>query len=157
MKARNYNVKKLSPQYVSGFVDGEGCFCVSVSKHKTLKRRLEVRPEFEIELREDDAEILHRIKATIGCGNIYRLEYKRYDWAPHVKLKVTRIKDLAEIVIPFFDKHPLQAKKAEVFKIFRKIVFMMKDKKHLTDEGFDEIIKLREEMRAFSKKHYRNR
>ena len=40
--------KKLNPHYVSGFIDGEGCFSVSIGKHKTLKRGYEVRPEFEI-------------------------------------------------------------------------------------------------------------
>lgn len=49
---------KLDPYYVAGFIDGEGCFSVSVGNHKTLKRRKEIRPEFEIELRADDRDIL---------------------------------------------------------------------------------------------------
>jgi hypothetical protein len=43
---------------VVGFIDGEGSFSVSINKHKTLKRGIEVRSEFEIELRADDREIL---------------------------------------------------------------------------------------------------
>lgn len=150
-------MKKLSPDYVAGFVDGEGSFCVSISKHKSLKRRLEIRPEFELELREDDLQILQKIKDTIGCGNIYRLNYKRYDWMPHVKLKVSNVKDLTTNLIPFFDQHPLQAKKREVYKIFRDIVLMVKNKSHLTEMGLRKIIQLREKMRSYSKKHYRNR
>jgi hypothetical protein len=59
---------------VTGFIDGEGCFSISIGKHKTLKRRLEVRPEFDVELRADDKNIkniLERILITIGCGKIY--------------------------------------------------------------------------------------
>src|SRR6185369_15362217 len=63
--------KKLNPHYVSGFIDGEGSFSISIGKHKTLKRGFEVRPEFEIELRKDDQEILERICITIGIGRIY--------------------------------------------------------------------------------------
>ena len=48
----------LDGAYVAGFIDGEGSFSVSIGKHKTLSRGLEVRPEFEIELRADDREIL---------------------------------------------------------------------------------------------------
>src|SRR3990167_8899208 len=44
--------EKLNPHYVAGFIDGEGYFSVSIGKHKTLKRGYEVRPEFEIEVRD---------------------------------------------------------------------------------------------------------
>lgn len=46
--------KPLAGAYVAGFIDGEGSFSVSIGKHKTLARGLEVRPEFEIEVRDDD-------------------------------------------------------------------------------------------------------
>lgn len=50
--------EKLHPRYVVGFIDGEGSFSVSINKHKTLKSGIEVKAEFEIELRADDREIL---------------------------------------------------------------------------------------------------
>ena len=151
--------KKLNPNYVAGFIDGEGSFSVSIGRHKTLKRGLEVRPEFEIEVRADDREILERILITIGCGRIYDLSYERYGWYPHVKYKITSNKDLVEFLFPFLDKHPLQAKKAEIYKRFKTIVLKVKQKKHLTDEGFKKIIKIREEIRARGKKArtYENR
>lgn len=142
----------LHPHYVVGFVDGEGCFCVSVSKHKTLKRRLEVRPEFEIEVRADDRAILERIQATIGCGTIYDLSYERYGWQPHAKYKVSNIRDLRETVVPFFQRYPLQAKKGQVFNAFAKIVTMVAEKEHLTYGGFQKILKLRYQMRVLGKK-----
>ena len=75
--------EKLDPNYVCGFIDGEGSFSISIGKHKTLKRGFEVRPEFEIELRKDDQEILERILITIGVGRIYDCQYDRYGWYPH--------------------------------------------------------------------------
>lgn len=44
----------LAGAYVAGFIDGEGSFSVSIGKHKTLARGLEVRPEFERILKTRD-------------------------------------------------------------------------------------------------------
>lgn len=145
--------QKLTPSYIVGFIDGEGSFSVSVSRHKTLKRRLEIRPQFEIELRADDREILERIRKTLGCGSIYDLNYDRYGWYPHVKYKVSRIGDLTKKLIPFIDKYPLQAKKKHVYQLFRQIVLLVEAKKHLTDEGFRQILRLRSKIRALGKRH----
>ena len=144
--------KKLNPHYVAGFIDGEGSFSVSIGKHKTLRRGFEIRPEFEIELRADDREILERILVTIGCGKIYDCSYERYGWYPHAKYKITSNQDMKNYLFPFLDKYRLQAKKARVYKLFRKIVTMICNKKHLSDEGFDVITKLRDEIRALGKK-----
>ncbi|MDD4901130.1 MAG: LAGLIDADG family homing endonuclease [Patescibacteria group bacterium] len=146
-------LKPLNPYYISGFIDGEGSFSVSVNRHKTLKSGLEIKPEFEIELRADDKEILKRIVKTIGCGRIYDCSYERYGWYPHAKLKITSAKELKEIFFPFLDQYPLQAKKKKNYEIFRKIVLMVRDKKHLTEPGRHKIIALRNEMRRNGKKH----
>lgn len=151
--------EKLSPDYIVGFIDGEGSFSVSVNKHKTLKRRLEIRPEFEIELRADDREILERLCVTIGAGRIYDLSYERYGWYPHVKYKISSRRDLIAYFFPFLDKYPLQAKKRHDYRIFREIVLMSHEKEHLTDNGYNKILALREEIRKNGKKAktYRNR
>ena len=143
---------KLIPEYVCGFIDGEGSFSISIGKHKTLKRGFEVRPEFEIELRADDQEILERILITIGVGRIYDCSYERYGWYPHSKYKITSIKDLRDYLFPFLDKHQLQAKKKKSYLLFREIVLMVCNKQHLSDEGFNKIVKLREELRSLGKK-----
>jgi len=74
-KERIHSVKTLHPQYVAGFVDGEGSFWVCLAKDKR-NDKIFPRAEFSIELRADDKEILGRIKQTIGCGKIYKCEYK---------------------------------------------------------------------------------
>ena len=144
--------EKLNPHYVGGFIDGEGCFSVSIGKHKTLRRGYEVRPEFTIEIRKDDQEILERIVVTIGAGRIYDCSYERYGWFPHAKYKITSIWEMKEYLFPFLDQFPLQAKKAKSYKYFRVIVLMLCDKQHLSDEGFEKIFKLRTELRKLGKK-----
>ena len=102
----------LDPNYVVGFVDGEGCFAVTINKNGNLLE--EVRLLFEIELRADDEPILKEIQQTLGCGNIYRLKYERYEkWQPHVKLKVSNFSDIYQKIIPFFKTYPLQSKESK--------------------------------------------
>jgi len=47
-KEQSRSVKKLNPQYVAGFVDGEGSFCVSIYRDETMKNKVFVRPELEL-------------------------------------------------------------------------------------------------------------
>lgn len=142
----------LDGAYVAGFIDGEGSFSVSIGKHATLSRGLEVRPEFEIEVRDDDREILERICVTIGCGRIYDCSYERYGWYPHAKYKVTSTREMEEILFPFLDRNPLQAKKAKSYLLFKEIVLAYRRKEHLTDEGFERILITRNQLRALGKK-----
>lgn len=128
----------LNPHYIVGFVDGEGCFCITLNKNEP--RLPEVRLLFEIELREDDEEILHKIKEALDCGNIYRLDYKRYQkWRPHVKYKVSNFQDIYSKVIPFFKEYPLQAKKLASFEKFCLAAEIIKTKEHLTADGIAKI------------------
>jgi hypothetical protein len=53
---------------------------------------------------------------------------------------VKSIEDLISVVIPLFDNSPLRDGKLESYLNFRKVVLMMKDKKHLSLEGLLEII-----------------
>ena len=131
-----------NPHYISGFVDGEGCFSISFNKNE--QRLPEVRLIFEIEVREDDKPILCEIKEVLGCGNIYRLEYERYaKWRPHVKLKVSNFNDISQKIIPFFQKYPLKAKKRHDFEKFCKAAELIKVKRHLTPEGIEQIRRIR--------------
>lgn len=132
----------LNPHYIVGFVDGEGCFSISLNKNGD--RLPEVRLIFEIELREDDEPILHEIQQVLGCGNIYHLRYERYaKWRPHVKLKVSNFADISTKIIPFFQRYPLQAKKRLQFEVFCQVAELIKDKRHLSPEGVARIRALR--------------
>ena len=46
----------------------------------------------------------------------------------------------------FFQKHPIQGVKSEDFKDFCLVADMMKDKKHLTAEGLEEIKQIKARM-----------
>jgi len=41
------NIKnKLNPNWVTGFVDGEGCFTVNITEDKRCKLGWQIRPKF---------------------------------------------------------------------------------------------------------------
>jgi hypothetical protein len=138
-------VDKLQPWYIVGLVDGEGCFAITISKHKTKKLGLDARLIFEIELRGDDREVLERLQYTWKCGSLFNLNYERYGWKPHVKYAIKSHKDLFKTVIPFFKRYPLQGKKKKDFVDFCKAAEVVKQKRHLTEQGIKEL----EEIRRF--------
>ncbi len=132
----------LNPNYIVGFVDGEGCFSITANRHK--QNRLEIRLIFEIEVREDDEDILRQIKEVLKCGNIYKLSYDRYrKWRAHVKYKVSNFSDIVEKIIPFFTSHPLQAKKRLQFAKFCYVAKLMQRKRHLTKDGVRQILEIK--------------
>lgn len=132
----------LDPNYIVGFTDGEGCFSITINRNG--QRLPEVRLLFEIELREDDRDILEQIQESLGCGNIYHLQYARYEkWRPHVKYKVSNFQDIYNKIIPFFKRYPLRAKKLQSFESFCQVAEIIKTKGHLSQEGIDKIRALR--------------
>ncbi len=141
---------KLPGDYVSGFIDGEGCFTIVISKHKSKKLGVDARLHFQIELRADDKAILHDIQETIGCGRIYNLSYERYGWHPHVELKISSIDEITNVLIPFLQKHPLRAKKRISFQYFLSAVEIFKKKEHLTFEGIQKLREIRKNMNQYT-------
>ena len=56
--------------YISGYVDGEGCFTVSIAPRATLLVGWEVRPSLSVSQNGDRAEVLHALHAYFRCGSI---------------------------------------------------------------------------------------
>ena len=56
--------------FISGYVDGEGCFTVSISPRAKLVVGWEVRPGFSVSQKGDRAEVLQVLQAYFGCGSI---------------------------------------------------------------------------------------
>jgi intein-encoded DNA endonuclease-like protein len=125
----------LSPDWVVGFVDGEGCFHVSVQSHPEMTAGYQVLPEFVVVQHLRDVSILYALKKFFQ-GGVVRINHDdRYCY------RMRKLEQL-EKLCDFFLKHPLKTKKNVDFRKFRKIVLMMKEKKHLTKEGLKTIINL---------------
>ncbi len=145
---------RLNPWYIVGFVEGEGCFAITISKHKTKKLGLDARLVFEIELREDDRPLLGEIRNLFKVGHIYRLDYRRPGWSPHTKYSVHSLREIKSVIIPFFKKYPLKGRKKKSFEIFCQAVTLFEKKEHLTEKGIKKLRKLRISMNQKKKRDH---
>ena len=130
----------LEAQWIVGFVDGEGCFYVGINPHPEMTAGYQVLPEFTVVQHERDAPVLHALKSFFGCGVV------RSNRGNRLAYRVRSVKHLAEIIIPFFEKHQLKTKKNIDFKKFRRIVRMMSAGEHLAPEGIERIREIAAQM-----------
>ena len=126
---------ELSPDWVVGFVDGEGCFYVGINPHPEMKVGYQVLPEFRVVQHERDIQVLYALKRFFRCGVVRRNREDRYEF------RIRKLSCLLKVV-EFFEKHPLKTKKNADFKKFARIVRWMAEGKHLEREGLIRIIEL---------------
>ena len=137
------------PSYLSGYVDGEGCFSVSVSKSRRHKFGWEVRPSFSVSQNKNRSEVLDLFVDYLNCGSI----------RPNVsdntlKYEVRSLTDLTTKVIPHFMKYPIISGKRNSFYLFKKVCSLMQEKRHLTKDGLKEILYLAGKINYPSKRKY---
>ncbi len=123
--------------YISGFTEGEGCFCISFTQRKKIKTNIEVRPSFSISQNKKNLELLKVIHKHFDCGAI---RYSNRD--SNYKYEVRSIQDLMNIIIPHFKQYPLIGAKMQDFEKFSQICEMIKANKHLNQSYLVEIIEL---------------
>ncbi len=124
---------KLEAQWITGFVDGEGCFYVGINPHKEMTAGFQVLPEFTVVQHKRDVQVLHALKAYFGCGVV------RVNHGDRMAYRVRGQKDLNEHIVPFFLKHPLKTKKNVDYIKFRHILQLMEADIHLTADGVETI------------------
>ena len=125
----------LSPEWVVGFVDGEGCFFVGIQRNPTVKIVMQVITEFRVVQHALDIDILHGLKRFFGFGRVCRNHDDRWEY------RVRRIENLRTIA-EFFTQHPLRTKKRIDASKFSDVLRMMDERRHLTDDGLREVAKL---------------
>ena len=124
---------KLDPDWVTGFVDAEGCFSVIIEIPEPSKWK--VRVSFEINLHEKDKDILYEIQYFFGVGAVYhRADRKKSVY------RVTNATYMKNVIIPHFINYPLISKKGIDFLLWSKVVEIILNKDHLTKEGFTKIL-----------------
>lgn len=138
--------------WILGFVDGEGCFCVSFSKSAKLKTGLEVRPSFSVSQKKDSVRknpSLALIEKFFECGS-----QRPFNSNGTQKYEVRNLQDLNTIIIPFFQENTLITQKQNDFVLFAQVCSLMKQNKHLSTEGLREIIELATAMNFSGKRTY---
>ena len=134
---------------MSGFVDGEGCFCITFNKSKRHKFGWDIRPSFSASQNADRAEVLHLLRQRFGIGTI---RPDRSDKT--LKYEVRSIEKLVQVILPHFEKYPMLSSKQREFERFAEICRRMLRKEHLAADGFKNIAELAASLNASSKKRY---
>src|SRR5581483_9649083 len=109
---------RLNPWWIVGFVDGEGCFSISIFKNKTSKSGFQVFPEFVVTQGAKSLSALQELQIFFNCGKIYENRRNDNHRENLYRYCVRSIVDIESKIIPFFEKYKLQTAKKNDFQAF---------------------------------------
>src|SRR3989338_6152343 len=133
--------ERISDEYFCGFIEGEGCFYVGFSKRIDLPLKWQIITEFHVSQNPGGKNVLEEFRKRLGCGYLkqnHAKSLKDKTWILIVKDR----RDLRGKLIPFFQKHKLHTSKQKDFEIFVKVLEKIETGKHLTKDGFRQIVEL---------------
>src|ERR671925_1823011 len=144
-----WSSREFLSAYISGYVDGEGCFTVSISPRAKLLVGWEVRPSLSVSQNGDRAEVLRLVQSHFGCGSIRPDRSDRT-----LKWETRRLEHLLSQVIPHFEAFPLLSGKQLDFERFAHVCRLMADGAHRSHAGLIRIVELAREMNPSGKRRY---
>jgi len=145
---------ELDPMWVVGFVDGEGCFCVSVHRNVRFAKRTggwQLHPVFQVYQHHRHRAVLEGLIEFFGCGRIRPKGPK----SSVLTYAVDSLIHLEGTIVPFFERHPLVVKHRD-FVAFAEIVRSLRAKEHFTAEGFERLVRLAYGMNVEGKQRARH-
>lgn len=157
--ADNQQESLVSADWIVGFTDGEGCFSIGFYKQpdildpkrpfgrrKGYRAGYQVAAEYTVMQGERSKSILKQFLRFFGVGSIYI--NRRYDnHKGHLyRYTVSRRADLKNVIIPFFQKHPLKTAKRKDFERFVRCVELMEEGVHKTKAGVARIARITQKM-----------
>jgi LAGLIDADG endonuclease len=121
--------KTISPWFVSGLTDAEGCFTCSIVKNKTSRFGYSLNLAFQIESHVRDFDLLQSIQEYFQIGSIVKINNREI-----CQYRVRNKKEL-QIIICHFYKYPLLTSKRIDFYLFS-ILYNLLSNKIETVEDF---------------------
>lgn len=139
------------PFWVSGFTSGDGSFNIVTrpSKNK-IGFRVELNYSFFLHIREKEV--------IIGLADFFGVKFPKesdnteitYKYIfisdKSVQIKISNFSDIEYKIIPFFNKYPLEGTKQLDFEDYKEAFEIIKNKEHLTHEGFKKILAIKARM-----------
>ncbi len=130
--------------WVAGFVDGEGSFNVPIRRLRSGALPYRVSVSFNVsQIGPEEPSLL---QSVFGVGTVRG----RGDGVYY--FEVTTVKALVERVFPFFERFPLRGSKRLDLEVFRSITALIQSRRHLSADGFEEILALRGPMNRGGKR-----
>jgi hypothetical protein len=104
--------------WISGFIDGEGCFSVAVNRCRVMQLGWQVRPEFVVTQGARSIGALEILEKYFDCGRVYRNARHDNHREDVYRWCVRRRSDLEARIVPFVRELPLRTAKAQDFEMF---------------------------------------
>jgi LAGLIDADG DNA endonuclease family protein len=150
--ADNQQERLIKIGWITGFVDGEGCFSIGFVKQPDRGRRrgyttgYQVSHEFAVTQGKKSLSSLLELQKFFGVGQI--IINRRYDnHKEHLyRFVVRKREDLISVIIPFFEQYTLRTSKEHDFRKFVSCVHMIDQGVHLSREGLIEIAHITQTM-----------
>lgn len=125
--------------WITGFVDGEGCFHISINLRSKSKYGVSIVPSFSLSQKGDrhhiNVKLLESIEKHFQCGFI---RFCQIDGT--YKYESRNLRDLRKNILPHFDEYPLQTKKRLDFEKFKEACELIAQCEHLHLEGLRKVI-----------------
>lgn len=144
------HVSNLHPQYVVGFVDGEGSFHVAIYKDPLMTTGIKLIPEFHVSQRKTSRSVLDQLVEAFVCGYVKANHATNPNDQTYVYVVRDR-HDLLTKIIPFFEKNPLKTEKQSDFLCFAEIVRRMDQGEHRDKDRLSELLRLAYKMNQAGK------
>jgi hypothetical protein len=126
---------KLNPWWVTGFVDGEGSFSLSISKSHRATLGWTVSLCFIINLHVRDLELVNSIKNFFSVGSV--------SISGEIACFRVNSREGLEVIISHFNNYPLLTHKRVDYELWKEAFSTMQNKDHLIIEGLRKIIALK--------------
>jgi NADH:ubiquinone oxidoreductase subunit K len=127
--------KKLDSSFITGLIDAEGSFVVTILKNTRYRLGWVIQARFQFKLHEKDKDLVLAIQDFYNnIGYISNINKRNT-----VEFRVTNIKDLY-VIISHLESNPLLTNKCADFLLFKEIYFIILGNKHYTPEGLQKII-----------------
>ena len=138
-------LRALDPMWVVGFVDGEGCFSVSIHRNESAKPTggWHVQPTFQVSQHQDHREVLEDLARFFGCGTV---RTKGRNSSVDVYVVHSSIL-LVERIIPFFERSELRVKRKD-FESFAFITKAIRTRSHHRPDVFTDVVQRAYSMNA---------
>ena len=132
--------------WITGFVDGEGCFSVGIFRNRILKNGWQVFPEFVVTQGEKSLFALEELQKFFGCGKIF--VNRRHDNHKEnvYRYCVRSINELRDVIVPFFIQNKLRTAKSKDFQNFVQALELIYKRDHLLTSGLQEIASIASKM-----------
>jgi hypothetical protein len=150
--AGNQQERLITAGWVVGFVDGEGCFSIGFVRQPDRAGRAGYRTGYQVVHRfvvtqgAASAAALEELQEFFGVGRVYRNRRHDNHREDLLQYRVERRVDLLEVVIPFFERHPLRTAKRADFEKFGACVQRVAAGEHLDAGGLLEIVEIAQTM-----------